>query len=194
MSATTTQIQGSNYRVEHGNNISKYVMESLFLFQFSVFETTIIYKPIIDIDLLLFSKKRRRYMLMSDKLNNSTSMIQLPSNYHNQELTYNFIHKRENNPSEQLIVQEPLITVSCDIGLWSWFFLHFHFDHSIRQNGDKPGASHVLNIFAFLLYEKSIWQEMNRMKLKSIHPGSLTIIKNQQEAKHFPFPSKKTRM
>ena len=126
-------------------------------------------------------------------INSITVQVRFRSHQSQPRVNIQFsIYKRENNPSEQLIVQEPLITVSCDIGLWSWFFLHFHFEHSIRQNGDKPGASHVPNIFPLLFHKKSIWQEMKKTKLKTIHhPASLTIVQNQQE--DWVFQNKKER-
>ena len=98
-------------------------MEILLLFKFSGFHVLwkclkpLVYNPITDTDWLLFSKKTRRYLLTHDKLSNSTSTIQVPSIRSKSQHTVYSIYKREHNPSEQLIVQEPLITVSCDIGL-----------------------------------------------------------------------------
>ena len=77
-------------------------MEILFSFKYSGFHVLwkclkpLVYNPITDTDSLLFSKKTRRYLLACDKLNKSKSMIQVPSDYHNQELTYNLVFIKEN--------------------------------------------------------------------------------------------------
>ena len=77
-------------------------MEILFSFKYSGFHVLwkclkpLVYNPIIDTDRLLFCNKTRRYLLTHDKLNNSTSTIQVPSDYHNQELTYNLVFIKEN--------------------------------------------------------------------------------------------------
>jgi hypothetical protein len=76
-----------------------------FPFALKMYETTNMYNSNIDTDWMLFNKKRRKYLLTSDELNNTTKTVQVLSDYHNQELTYNTVfHKREYHPS---------VTVDC---------------------------------------------------------------------------------
>jgi hypothetical protein len=67
-----------------------FVFISIFRFPFALkmYETTnMYYNYIIDTDWMLFNKKRIKYVLMSDELNNTTKTVQVLSDYHNQQLT-----------------------------------------------------------------------------------------------------------
>ena len=59
-----------------------------FKFALKMYESINMYNSIIDTDWMLFNKKRRKYLLRSDELSNTTKTVQVLSDYHNQELTY----------------------------------------------------------------------------------------------------------
>jgi hypothetical protein len=70
-----------------------------FPFALKMYETTNMYNSSSDTDWMLCNKKRRKYPLTSDVLNDTTKTVQVLSDCHNQELTYNIVfHKRENHP------------------------------------------------------------------------------------------------